>query len=81
KVLPKREGGEVAARVHREHGHVGRDLTLGKLIRTTHWAGMRKDIDEAIAQCRRCCQFGHRMQKYLLKPVFAFRPFDTVAMD
>lgn len=81
RILPQKDGRDEARRAHEDGGHIGRDLTLGRLVSKTHWAGMRKDIDDVIARCRRCCQFGPRLQRYLLKPVFAFGPFDVVAMD
>ncbi|KAG7527251.1 hypothetical protein FFLO_07120 [Filobasidium floriforme] len=80
-VLPKTEGFDFAMKNHVESGHLGRDLVQARILATHIWAGSRKDIDRALHECKRCVQFGTRMQRLLLKPVFEFAPFARVAMD
>lgn len=79
-VLPNAEGPRAAAE---EHGrtHLGRDLCVSALRRRFWWSSMRKDVTEAIERCERCCQFGTRLQKLLLRPIIRFAPFDMIAID
>jgi hypothetical protein len=80
-VLPAIEGAFILKDIHEQNGHFGRDLVLAEACRDYLWPGMRQQVDDIIATCGRCRQFGRRFQRLLLKPIIRFRPFQTVAMD
>jgi hypothetical protein len=80
-VLPGVEGLFVLRDVHERNGHFGRDLVLAETCRSFIWPRMRAHVDEVLAQCGRCRQFGQRFQRLLLMPIVRFRPFQTIAMD
>jgi transposase InsO family protein len=80
-VLPGVEGIFVLRDTHESNGHFGRDLVLAEVTRSYLWPGMCTQVDQVIAECSRCKQFGQRFQRLLLMPVVRFRPFQTVAMD
>lgn len=81
KVLPASEGAKAASAEHVDGGHLGRDFMLSSLAQRYYWTSMRADVEASIKTCRRCCLFGNRHQKYLLKPIIQHAPFDMMVMD
>lgn len=51
------------------------------IIKRYYWSGLQRDVDETMATCARCIQFGTRLQRLLLQPILRFAPFELVAMD
>jgi transposase InsO family protein len=66
-----------------EKDHFGRDLTYDAIVRRGHWwPGMRRDIEQIIADCDRCLTYTIATKRYHpARRVMAKRPGDHYVID
>ena len=66
---------------HDEVGHLGRDKSTQLLKERFFWPGMSKDMNQHIAECRKCIARKGVTSKAPLCPITATKPLELVHLD
>ena len=66
---------------HHEAGHQGSERSLVLLSERFWWPGMARELQAAVAVCRRCQKFKQKPETAPLMPVHATYPLDLVHVD
>ena len=66
---------------HQEAGHQGSERSRVLLSERFWWPGMARELQSAVAACRRCQRFKQKPETAPLMPVHATYPLDLVHVD
>lgn len=84
-VVPWKSVNEILFGLHSSPtgGHLGVSKTLGKVAERFYWFGMRRDVENYVANCMECVtrKNPNRTAKAPLQPHYSGAPFEKIAID
>ena len=66
---------------HHSVGHQGHNRTLSLMKERFWWPGMSQALLKAVANCRRCIQYGAKGQLPPMQPIICTEPMELVHID
>ena len=84
-VVPRKSVEDILYSLHSSPtgGHLGMAKTLGKVADRFYWFGMRRDVENYVANCMECVTRKNpsRAAKAPLQPHYSGAPFEKIAID